>query len=267
MTTSVLSKIVDDILICGPEKLVDMIIDKIKSRFTLGTITQGARLLRYFGLNIIQHENYSVFIDANNKINAIAAYQMRRTKRREHDSRLSTIKVQTFVSINGSIALLGITSSPFCAILSSMFQRIATTATGLDLCRQTSRLKELQKMGTHPLYDRPTDKTSYPLEMLVFSNTGSLGDSEQLCHIAGPLIGPMQSDSVYHVETWSSHKAKRPVKLIDIAKILATGDAIDVEKILAQAYQAKLDILISLIIGFDSKDLYSSLSTQLQSMI
>lgn len=81
MITSVLSKFVDDILICGPEKFVAMIIDKIKTSSTLGTITHGPGLLRYFGLNIKQHEDYSVSLDADDKLNATLAYHMKRARR------------------------------------------------------------------------------------------------------------------------------------------------------------------------------------------
>lgn len=103
MTTSVLSNIVVDILICGPEELVDMIIDKIKKRFTLGTMTHRPVFLRYFGFIIIQYEEYSLFIDADDKLNANAPYVMTRTRRRNHDSRLDTIKAKNHASINISI--------------------------------------------------------------------------------------------------------------------------------------------------------------------
>lgn len=56
------------------KKVVDMIIEKIKTRFTLGTTTNGLGLLLYFRLNMIQLEDYSVSIDANDKFSGIAAY-------------------------------------------------------------------------------------------------------------------------------------------------------------------------------------------------
>lgn len=54
---ALLAKIVDDILISGEPSLVDSIIEKINSRFTLGTVVHGANVMRYFGLNIVQDED------------------------------------------------------------------------------------------------------------------------------------------------------------------------------------------------------------------
>lgn len=66
-----LEKIVNDILICRASDLYDTVVTKKKIPFMLETISHGLGLFRFFGLNIIQHDDYSVAIDGNNKIESL----------------------------------------------------------------------------------------------------------------------------------------------------------------------------------------------------
>lgn len=102
-TTSLLSKIVDDILICGPPDHVDDVILKIEKHFTLGTLSHGPGTLRYFGLNILQYDDYSVSIDGNDKLDAIATLPITRVGRRELESLLNNAGSKAFASVNSSV--------------------------------------------------------------------------------------------------------------------------------------------------------------------
>ena len=62
--------------------------------------------------------------------------------------------------------------------------------------------------------------------------------------------------------SWVSHKSKSPVKSIGAAEIFAASEAIDEGKVLCRALKALLGAQVELIIVVDSKDLYTSLSTQ-----
>ena len=67
--------------------------------------------------------------------------------------------------------------------------------------------------------------------------------------------------SIFLALNFSSHKSKRPVKSIGAAKIIAAGEAMDQEKVLANAYRVLLHIDFDLLIVLDSKDLFETLST------
>lgn len=68
--------------------------------------------------------------------------------------------------------------------------------------------------------------------------------------------------SIYHAISWISHKAKRPVKSVPAAEIFAASEGIDEGKTIAKAYSELLDIQLQLRIAVDSKDLFTSLLTQ-----
>lgn len=59
---------------------------------------------------------------------------------------------------------------------------------------------------------------------------------------------------------------KRPVKSVDSAEILATVEAIDEVKVLTGAYFVLLDMHIDLVVALDSKDLFDTLSTCINSI-
>lgn len=63
-----------------------------------------------------------------------------------------------------------------------------------------------------------------------------------------------------------SHKAKRPVRSTAAAEILAAGEAIDEGKMIAHTVSLLFGIKVELIIILDSKDLFTSLSTQKNSI-
>lgn len=65
---------------------------------------------------------------------------------------------------------------------------------------------------------------------------------------------------------WSSHKARGPVKSIGAAEKLAAGEAIDIDKVIRCLYERVISVKINLVIAVDSKDLYTTLTTQRQSI-
>lgn len=73
-----LGKIVDDLLIFGSSSVVDNIVKLIYGKFKLGIIVHGPGELRFFGLNIIQSNDYIIATNGADNINALEAYQMSR---------------------------------------------------------------------------------------------------------------------------------------------------------------------------------------------
>lgn len=163
-----MSKIVDDILICGEDIVVDRIFDMLKDRFTLGTIVHGPRHIRCFGLNIIQYDDYTVSINGDDKLFFISSAPMTRTRRRQVTESLSSVEKNLFASINSSVAWLGITASLFRALFSGLFQQSALMATVAMLCNQAARLGKLQQTGRLSHHCRPDDSNEHTASLIVF---------------------------------------------------------------------------------------------------
>ena len=63
-----------------------------------------------------------------------------------------------------------------------------------------------------------------------------------------------------------SHKSKRPVKSVPAAEILAATEGIDERKTIAKAYSELMDMDIKMQLCVDSKDLFTTMSTQRNSI-
>lgn len=266
LLSAVVVKIVDDILIGGQLDTVDKIVDQVNHKFKLGTIFHGPGLFRYYGLNILQHEDFSAEIDAEDKLSAVEAFPLTRMRRKEFDAPLNVVERRSFSSLNSSISWLGVAASPLCSFYSSHMQQRLPTAKVSDLVAQINALKALKKFGSKIAYHRPLPKADYALNILVVSDASRSVDHGQLCFVAGLLFGPMEQNSVFHTLSWISHKSKRPVKSIGAAEILAAFEAIDEGKTLSKAFSSLLGIAVGLIIALDTKNLYTSLSTRRNSI-
>lgn len=99
-----------------------------------------------------------------------------------------------------------------------------------------------------------------------FSNAGTQNDHGQLSYLAGLLAGPLAQGSLLYTLRWTSHKSKRRVKSIGAADILAAAEAIDEEKILKSAPSTLLCTCVPLAVALDSWNLFTSLSTQQNSV-
>lgn len=107
-----LAKIVDGFLICGACSTIYNVIKSKQKYFTLVTITHRPGLLRYFGLNILQHDDYKVTIDGDDKLNDIETAPLTRMRRLESHERQTNAEQKIFASINSSVGWLCITASP-----------------------------------------------------------------------------------------------------------------------------------------------------------
>lgn len=261
-----LAKIVDELLICRPINIVDNVANKLRQRFTLGTVALGPGQLRFFELKMVQHDDYTVSIDGVGKLYGIGTPSITRVRRRDVAASLSPAENELFASIKSSLGWLGITASLFCALFSSMFQQSAPNATLATLCNQSAHLCGLQQIGTYKLYCRPDESLDHSVSIIVFCDAGRSGDNGQICHIAGLLIDDLALRSIFHVISWSSHKAHRPVRSLGAAETIAAGEGIDIGKTLAQVYQKLLHMEIDLVCAVDSKDLFTAHTTQRHSI-
>lgn len=71
-------------------------IDEIGKHFIAGTTVHGPNLLRFFDLNIIHHNDFTVTADGDDKINNLGTHPLSRVRRREFDSNLSVVVERRF---------------------------------------------------------------------------------------------------------------------------------------------------------------------------
>ena len=112
------------------------IVDKIKMRYELGTVVYGPGSFLFFGLQVYQETNYSITIQADEKISSLECYPIFRERRRESSIPLNEIEKSSFRSVNSSIGWLGIAASPFCEFFASHLQQKVPHTTVRDLISQ-----------------------------------------------------------------------------------------------------------------------------------
>lgn len=63
-----LAKIVDDIILAGPDTVTDKVLTKCNAEFELWSIVSSPENLRFNGINIQQCDHYSIEVIADDKI-------------------------------------------------------------------------------------------------------------------------------------------------------------------------------------------------------
>lgn len=243
-----------------------LLIQQFDQTFKLGTVASGPGKLRFFGINTIQKEDMTICTDADDKLDSLNEYSPTRVRRKQSDAPVNDLEKSVFVSINSSLGWMGGAFSPFCSFYASYLQQKSPNIKVCHLTEQQTILRKLKKLGTAINYPRPEDKSEYQIALLAFADA-SKGDSNgQLGILTGLLVAKLAKDSIFHCTSWLSHKSKRPVKSVPAAEILAAGEAIDEVKSIAHAYSELLDRHIDIHLCVDSKNLFSSRSTQRNSI-
>lgn len=259
-------KIVDDLLMTGVQEQVSVFIKHFNSKFKFGSVTSGPGKLRFYGLDITQHDDYTSSIKGDEKLTALESVPLTRSRRREINEQMNEIEKSSFMSVNSSLNWLGITASPLCSFYASFLQQRLPLNTVANLTLQSAVLRKLKRFGTTITYTNPPRNKHYNVSVVVFADAGRIEESAQISTLSGVLIGPLEKGSVYYTLNWSSHKSRRPVRSIGAAEIIAVGEAIDDGKTLKSALTALLGISVQLVVVTDSKDMYTSLSTQRNSV-
>ena len=97
--------------------------------------------------------------------------------------------------------------------------------------------------------------------MVIFTDASRFNDHGELVYLSGLLFGKLSNDSVFHAIPWYSHKSRRPTKSITSAKTLATGEAIDEGKVLANVFNTAIGLGIELSTAVHLKDLFDTFTT------
>lgn len=82
---------------------------------------RGPGTIRYFGINIIQHEDFTVTVHGDDELKALGTYPTSCTRRRNYLEPLKLLELKSFATINSSTYWLGITVAPFCSLLQVCF--------------------------------------------------------------------------------------------------------------------------------------------------
>lgn len=119
----VAAKIVGDIIINGIRTFVEQFLQTFNNRFMLGSIPSGPGILRFYGMDMIQNEDYRSTINADDKLGVIETFLLTRCRRRLPDETRTSVERSSFMSVNSSIGWLWISASPLCAFYSSYLQQ------------------------------------------------------------------------------------------------------------------------------------------------
>lgn len=219
----------------------------------------------YFGINIIRHEDFTVTVLGDDKLEIFGLYFLSRTLRRKYLGPLDRLELKLFLSINSRVSWLGITESNICSLILRLFQQIAPTVTG-DLCKHPSRPNKLKLQSTVTVHNNPDDSCQHSLSFLITCDAGLIADAKKLIFLSAHQISSMRSGSQFYVVSWTSHKAKRSVKSTGILENLVASESIDTSNLICVAYRKLYDIDSNLFIALDWKDLYTSLTITQQSI-
>ena len=262
----IVAKIVDDIKAAGEGENAKLFIKSFNKNFELGTISSGPGRMRFFGINTVQEDDMTVVTDANDKLNALTEYVLSRPRRKQFDMSINELEKSFYSSTNSSLGWIGTAASPFCAFYVSYLQEKAPETKVSHIIEQQNAVRKLKKLGKTISFPRPSDKAEYKLSVLVFADASKGDTYGQLGILAGRLVGNFKNSAIYHAVSWISHKSKRPVKSVPAAEILASSEAIDEAKGIAHAYSEILNIDVRVHLCVDSKNLFTSLSTQRNSV-
>lgn len=88
--------IVDDILVTGLYYAIPTIIEQIDARFTLGIVVHGPGAMRFFVINLFQHDDMSVVVNADDKLNGVTCMTSSRLCRGDMHSPINQVERKSF---------------------------------------------------------------------------------------------------------------------------------------------------------------------------
>ncbi len=104
----------DDILLAAPAEHLRSFVKEMSKEYKLGIIVFGPCTLNFYGLTIIQDEDYCIRVHGGDKLHQVEPYPIDRNRRRQQKSLLNSVELNAFSSLNRSIVWLDIAASPFC---------------------------------------------------------------------------------------------------------------------------------------------------------
>ena len=75
--------------------------DGFDKRFKFGHVKRGPEKLRFFGINTVQNADFTIEVDANDKLDAVTGYPFSIPRRKKFDQPLNQIEKSVCSSTNG----------------------------------------------------------------------------------------------------------------------------------------------------------------------
>lgn len=69
------------IYLAGDNKVIIRVVEKVQDNFELGTVPTGPGSFQFFGHIIYQDDDYTIFVDGDDKLLPIDAFSISRTRR------------------------------------------------------------------------------------------------------------------------------------------------------------------------------------------
>ena len=256
-----LIKVVDGMFITGPPHEKRKFIEKLSSIYELGTITHLPGKCFFYGLHVTQHEDFSIAVSCDDKLNGIVPHVLSNFRRKQADEKMNDIEMNRFNSINGSIGYIGVHACPIACFVSSYLQQRKVTPTVSNISVQESLLRNLKRAGTVTRYVSPKSSKTHNLSVPVFSDAVKPNTHGQLGFVSGILFGKLEEGSIFYALSWSSSLSKRPTKSTASAEIMAASAVVDEGILIGDCLRELLNIPLPVTILVDSKDLYDFLSS------
>lgn len=89
---TLIENIVDYLKIDGSGGNYELLLDKFHRKFNLGTINKSTGTFRFFGVTMIQNDNLSIELDANDKLNNIMEQKFSRHRQKEPDEAMNDLE-------------------------------------------------------------------------------------------------------------------------------------------------------------------------------
>ena len=233
-------------------------ISSIKRQYTLGSIVFGPGFFLFSGLQIVKDTDMTIRIHGERKLKSLSCFPFYERRWKQVSEDLHPIELKQFRLVNSSVRWFGTNASFLCSFYSSWLQQRAPNQIMFDLIYQINALKFQKKHGTSIICVRPKNG-DFKLYFLIFADAIQRSDHGQLSYLAGLHFGNLESGSVFHTLSWSSHKSQRPVKYVTSAETLAAVEAVDERKLLGKAKEELKSTEVKIPVVVDSKDLFSTL--------
>lgn len=176
--------------------IVESILQQFDSKFKLGSVGCGPGVLKVYGMLIVQLEDFSSSIDADDKPEALESFPLCRVRRRQWDFSLTLAEKSPFMPVNFSMCWLGFAASPFFAFYFSHLHQKMPWVTVAALCSQTNYLCVLKEVDTSIHFPTVSNLSRMPVSFLVYSDAGNQNDHGQLSYSAALLAGPLSQGSL-----------------------------------------------------------------------
>lgn len=217
--------------------LVDLIA-QLKFLFTVYLIITSWELLS-------QCQEFSGFLDLlliKMKPSILSSFQMKkihslepliiyRLRRKQFDGKLNYVGQSAFISINGSLAFLGMANILFAAFACSHLQQSDGEYIVKHLFKQSNMIKFEKRLRTTSSFVRPWQNGAYQISVIVYGDAARPSHAGQLGIVGDLMISLLEKSSYFHPLVWSSLLSKWLVSSIASVVILAAGNALDEGKI------------------------------------